>query len=89
MVYYNAATVVTHCLGLSRGDTMLSTRDLLEMDNEQLYSLYLEALKDRDLPMLNTVRSVVADKYSLKALRQSPLDEPFKNHDIARFFSLK
>ena len=68
---------------------MLSTRDLLAMDNEQLYSLYLEALEQKNLPVINVVRSVVADKYSLKALRQSPLDEPFKNPDIARFFSLK
>ena len=65
---------------------MLSTRDLLSMDNEKLYEVYVQALKDRDLPMINTVRSVVADKYSLKALEHSPIDDWRNSKAIARFF---
>ena len=88
-MYYNAAVVVTHCLGLSRGDTMLSTRDLLQLSNDELYEVYSVAVKNKDLPMINTVRSIIADKYSLKALRQSPLDDWKSNLEITRFFSLK
>ena len=67
---------------------MLTTRDLLSMDNEKLYEVYVQALKDRDLPMINTVRSVVADKYSLKALKSSPIDNWRNNKAIARFFDV-
>ena len=59
------------------------------MDNEELYSLYLEALKDRNLPIINTVRSVVADRYSIRALKQSPLDNWKSNPEITKFFTVK
>ena len=67
---------------------MLNTENILKLSEDELYSLYLEALKERNLNVVNVVRSVVADKYSLKALRQSPLDEPFKNPDISKFFTV-
>ena len=63
--------------------------NILSMDNEELYSLYLEALEHKNLPVINVVRSVVADRFSLKALRQSPLDDWKSNPEITRFFSLK
>ena len=63
--------------------------DLLILSNEELYEVYVQALEERNLPIINTVRSVVADRYSLKALRQSPLDEPFSNPLVKRFFSVK
>ena len=68
---------------------MLTTSDLLAMDNDSLYEVYVAALKDRDLPMINTVRSVVADKFTIKALESSPIDNWRDNKDIVRFFSLK
>ena len=89
MVYFNAAIVVTHCLGLSRGDTMLNTENILKLSEDELYSLYLKALKDRDLPMLNSVRSIIADRYCISELKKSPLDEPFSNPLVKRFFSVK
>ena len=58
------------------------------MSNEELYSLYLEALKDRNLNVVNVIRNIVADRFSLKALKQSPLDEPFKNPEIKKFFTV-
>ena len=59
------------------------------MDNEELYCLYLEALKERNLNVVNVVRSVVADRYCISELKKSPLDEPFKNPLIKRFFTVK
>ena len=90
MVYYNAAVQTVYSeLSNLRGDMMLTTSDLLSMDNEELYEVYSVAVKNKDLPIINTVRSVVADRYSLKALRQSPLDNPFSNPDISKFFTVK
>ena len=63
--------------------------NILFMDNEQLYEVYVQALKERDLNVLNVVRSIIADRYCLSELKKSPLDEPFKNPDIARFFTVK
>ena len=68
---------------------MLNTENILSMDNEQLYILYLEALKDRDLNVVNVVRSIIADRYCLSELKKSPLDEPFSNPLVKRFFSVK
>ena len=68
---------------------MLNTENILKLSEDELYSLYLEALEQKDLPVINVVRSVVADKFSLKALRLSPLDEPFSNPLIKRFFTVK
>ena len=63
--------------------------NILSMDNEELYSLYLEALKDRNLNVINVIRSIISDRYCLSELKKSPLDEPFRNPDIARFYSVK
>ena len=68
---------------------MLNTENILSMSNDELYSLYLEALECKSLPVLNTIRNIIYDRYSIKALKQSPLDEPFKNQDISRFFTVK
>ena len=87
MVYYKEATAVTHCSELSRGDTMLLS-DLLSMDNDSLYEVYVAAVKNKDLPVINTVRSVVADRYSIRALKQSPLDNWKSNPEITKFFTV-
>ena len=68
---------------------MLIISDLLAMNNEELYEVYLKALKDRNLRVINTVRSIISDRYSIKALRQSQLDNWKSNPDIARFFTVK
>ena len=68
---------------------MLTTSDLLVMNNDQLYNEYLKALEDRSLPLINTIRNIISDRYSIRELKKSPLDEPFKNPDIARFFDAK
>ena len=66
---------------------MLNNENILSMTNDELYSLYLEALECKSLPVINTVRSVISDRYSIKALRQSPLDNWKDSKDIARFFT--
>ena len=68
---------------------LLTISDLLSMDNDQLYEVYSVAIKNKDLPIINTVRSVIADRYCISELKKSPLDNPFENHDIARFYSVK
>ena len=60
--------------------------DLLSMDNEELYEVYKYGLEHKDLKLLNTVRSVVADKFSLRALEHSPVDDWRNSKAIARFF---
>lgn len=80
-----------HCLELSnlRGDLqLLTTSDLLAMNNDQLYEVYVTAVKNKNLPIINTVRSVIADRFSIKALKQSPIDNWKNNKDIARFFTV-
>ena len=62
---------------------------LLKMDNDSLYSVYLEGVKNKDLPIICTCRSIISDRYCISELRQSPLDEPFKNPEISRFFNVK
>ena len=68
---------------------MLTTSDLLSMNNDQLYEVYRYGVEQKDLKLINNCRSVIADRYSLKALRQSQLDEPFKNPNISKFFNVK
>ena len=63
--------------------------NILSMDNENLYEVYRYGIEHKDLKLINTVRSVIADRYTISELKKSPLDEPFKNPEIARFFSLK
>ena len=67
-------------------DTMLNTENILSMTNDELYSLYLEALEQKNLNILNVVRSVIADRYCISELKKSHIDEPFKNPAIKRFF---
>ena len=66
-----------------------TTSQLLQLDNESLYNVYLEGVKNKDLPVICSCRSIIADRYCISELKKSPLDEPFKNHDIARFFTVK
>ena len=66
-----------------------TTDNLLQLDNDSLYAVYLEGVENKDLPVICTCRSIIADKYSLSALKNSPLDNPFENPDIKRFFTVK
>ena len=68
--------------------TLVESYQELDSDLQKRLLGYLEALKDRNLPIINSVRSVIADKYSIRALRQSPLDEPFNNPLVKRFFTV-
>ena len=68
---------------------MLNTENILKLSEDELYSLYLEALEQKNLPVINVVRSVVADRYCLSELKKSPLDEPFRNNNISKFFIVK
>ena len=67
-------------------DTMLTTSSLLAMTNDELYNEYVTAINNKDLKVINTVRSIIADRYSIKALKQSHIDSWKNNKDIARFF---
>ena len=75
-------------LELTRSDTMLNTDNILSMSNEELYSLYLEALEQKDLKVINVIRSIISDRYSIRALEQSPIDSWRNSKDIARFFTV-
>ena len=66
-----------------------TTDYLLQLDNDSLYAVYLEGVKNKDLPVICTCRNIISDRFSISELKKSPLDEPFKNHDIARFFNVK
>ena len=68
---------------------MLNTENILSMSNDELYSLYLKALEQKDLKVINVIRSIISSRFTIKELKKSPLDEPFKNPDIARFFTVK
>ena len=65
---------------------MLTISDLLVMDNDALYEVYVTAINNKDLPVINTIRSIVADRFSIRALEQSPIDSWRDNKAIARFF---
>ena len=67
---------------------MLNTENILSMTNEELYSLYLEALEQKDLKVINVIRSIISDRYSIRALEQSPIDSWRNSKDIARFFTV-
>ena len=69
-------------------DTMLNTDNILSMSNEELYSLYLDALEQKDLKVINVIRSIISDRYSIRALEQSPIDSWRNSKDIARFFTV-
>ena len=66
-----------------------TTDYLLQLDNDSLYAVYLEGVKNKDLPVICTCRNIISDRYCISELKKSSLDEPFKNHDIARFFNVK
>ena len=63
-----------------------TTSQLLQLDNESLYNVYLEGVKNKDLPIICTCRSIIATRYCISELKKSPLDNPFDNSDIKRFF---
>ena len=60
--------------------------DLLSMDNNQLYEVYRYGIEQKDLKLINTIRSIISDRYCISELKKSILDEPFKNPEIKRFF---
>ena len=75
---------------------------LAEMDEDALYILYKEALtslkskdlsiKDRKMYTLRVmmIRSIISDKYSLRAYRSNrsgiEFDNPMNNESVARFY---
>ena len=63
--------------------------DLLSMNNEKLYEVYRYGIEHKDLKLINTVRSIISDRYCLSELKKSPLDEPFRNNNISKFFIVK
>ena len=67
---------------------MLNTENILSMSNEELYSLYLSALECKSLPVINKIRSIISDRYSIRALEHSPIDSWRNSKDIARFFTV-
>ena len=56
------------------------------MSNEELYEVYKYGIEHKDLKIINVCRSIIADRYSLKALEHSPIDSWRDNKAIARFF---
>ena len=63
--------------------------DLLILSNDALYEVYSVAIKNKDLKLINTIRSIISDRYCISELKKSPLDNPFNNPDISRFFMVK
>lgn len=59
------------------------------MTNEELYEVYKYGIEHKDLKIINVCRSIIADRYCISELKKSPLDNPFNNPDIARFFTVK
>ena len=75
---------------------------LADMDEDSLYILYKEALtslkskdlsiKDRKMYTLRvmTIRSIISDRYSLRAYRGNrsgiEFDNPMNNESVARFY---
>ena len=66
-----------------------TTSQLLQLDNESLYNVYLEGVKNKDLPIICTCRSIIATRYCISELKKSPLDNPFDNPLVKRFFIIK
>lgn len=63
--------------------------DLLSMDNEKLYEVYVTAINNKDLRVINTIRNIIYDRYSIRALEQSNIDDWRNSKAIARFFTVK
>ena len=68
---------------------MLTVSDLLSMNNGQLYEVYRYGIEQKDLKLINTIRSIISDRYCIQELKKSHIDEPFKNPLISRFFTIK
>ena len=66
-----------------------TTSQLLQLDNDQLYEVYSVAIKNRELKVINVIRNIISDRFSLRALEHSPVDNWKDNKDIARFFTVK
>lgn len=80
--------VKMHYSELIRGGTMLLS-DLLAMDNDALYNEYVTAINNKDLPVINTIRNIIYDRYSIRALEHSPIDNWRNSKEISRFFTVK
>ena len=63
--------------------------DLLILSEDELYEVYRYGIEHKDLKLINTIRNIIYDKYSLKALEHSPIDSWRDNKAIARFFTVK
>ena len=72
---------------------------LADLDEDALYQLYLESiskLKNKDTDNKNRkmhtirvmmIKSIISDKYSLKARHRTPnFDDPMNNERVNRFF---
>ena len=72
---------------------------LADLDEDSLYQLYLESiskLKNKDTDNKNRkahtirvmmIKSIISDKYSLKARHRTPdFDNPLNNERVNRFF---
>ena len=72
---------------------------LADLDEDSLYQLYLESiskLKNKDTDNKNRkahtirvmmIKSIISDKYSLKARHRTPnFDNPLNNPNVSRFF---
>ncbi len=72
---------------------------LADLDEDALYELYLESIsklrskdtdnKNRKIHTIRVmyVRSIISDKYSLKARHRTPsFDDPLNNERVNRFF---
>ena len=68
---------------------MMLLSDLLVMDNEELYEVYVTAINNKDLRVINTIRNIIYDRYSIRALERSPIDDWRNSKSIARFFTVK
>ena len=80
--------VKMHYSELIRGGTMLLS-DLLARDNDALYNEYVTAINNKDLPVINTIRNIIYDRYSIRALEHSPIDNWRNSKEISRFFTVK
>ena len=81
-------------------DSMLQS--IYDMDNDNLYILYRESmdkLKNKDIDLkerkvhvirVMTIRSLISDRYSLRAYRSNrsgiDFDNPMNNESVARFY---
>ena len=72
---------------------------LADLDEDSLYNLYAESIsklrskdtshQDRKIHTIRVmyVRSIISDKYSLKARHRTPdFDNPLNNERVSRFF---